>query len=91
VLEALARGVPVVSTRVGDAPRYYRLPALAGCCVAPDDPEALGLALAMVAESYEPMRRAFAENGEQLRAIHRDAPRTLLKLMADAGGGRPAR
>ena len=38
VLEALARGVPVISTRVGDAPRYYALPGLERFCVPPGDP-----------------------------------------------------
>ena len=39
VLEALARGIPVVSTRVGDAPRYYGDGELAACCVEPATPK----------------------------------------------------
>ena len=85
VLEALSRGVPVVSTRVGDAPGYYRLAALEGYCVEAGDPEAPALALAALAASYEPMRGAFAENAALLRAIHQEAPRVLLRLIADAG------
>jgi glycosyltransferase involved in cell wall biosynthesis len=91
VLEALARGVPVVSTRVGDAPSYYRQPVLESCCVAPGDAEAAARALDALAASYEPMRRAFAENAGELLAIHRQAPRVLLQLIADAGGRRASR
>jgi glycosyltransferase involved in cell wall biosynthesis len=89
VLEALARGVPVVSTRVGDAPRYYAAAALDRFCVPPGDPAALAGALADVAAGYEDHRRAFEENGARLRRVHRDAPRILMELIADAGA-RPA-
>lgn len=87
VLEALARGVPVVSTRVGDAPRYYRVPSLERFCVESEDADALGDALGRLAGSYEAHRRAFADNGRRLATIHRDAPRVLMELIAVAGRG----
>ena len=31
-------------------------------------------------------RRAFAENGARLRAVHRESPRILMELIGDAGG-----
>ena len=75
VLESLARGVPVVSTRVGDALRYYLTASLARWCVEPGDPEAAGRALDELAESYDEQRQAFAANGEQLLALpQRRAP-----------------
>lgn len=89
VLEALARGIPVVCTRVGDAPRYYGEPALERFCVGAGDPEALGAALAELATRYDEHRRAFADNARQLRAIHRDAARVLEELIAVAARGRP--
>jgi glycosyltransferase involved in cell wall biosynthesis len=85
VLEALARGVPVVSTRVGDAPRYYTLPDLERFCVPPGDPAALADATAAVAAGYDDHRRAFADNGAHLRAVHSESPRILMELIADAG------
>jgi glycosyltransferase involved in cell wall biosynthesis len=85
VLEALARGVPVISTRVGDAPRYYALPGLERFCVPPDDPASVAGATAAVAAGYDDHRRAFAENGARLRAVHRESPRILMELIADAG------
>jgi glycosyltransferase involved in cell wall biosynthesis len=88
VLEALARGVPVVSTRVGDAPGYYRVPGLERFCVAPRDPGALAAALDDMAESYDEHRGAFAENGRQLAAAHREAPRVLMQLIEHARPGR---
>ena len=91
VLEALARGVPVVSTRVGDAPRYYLTASLARWCVEPGDPAAAGRALDDLAESYDEQRRAFAANGRQLLATHSDAPRVLMELIAFAAGRQAAR
>jgi glycosyltransferase involved in cell wall biosynthesis len=87
VLEALARGVPVVSTRVGDAPGYYRAPSLARFCVASGDAEALSAALDELAADYAEHRRAFAGNGRQLAAAHREAPRVLMELIAAARAG----
>jgi glycosyltransferase involved in cell wall biosynthesis len=85
VLEALARGVPVISTRVGDAPRYYGLPELEPFCVPPGDPASLAGATAAVAAGYGEHRRAFAENGARLRVLHSESPRILMELIADAG------
>jgi glycosyltransferase involved in cell wall biosynthesis len=82
VLEALARGVPVVSTRVGDAPHYYRAPSLERFCVDAGNADALGHAMAELAGSYELHRRAFADNGRQLASIHRNAPEVLMELIA---------
>jgi glycosyltransferase involved in cell wall biosynthesis len=87
VLEALARGVPVVSTRVGDAPRYYRVPALERFCVEAGDAEASADAMAELAGGYGAHRRAFAANGSQLASIHHDAPRILMELIARARRG----
>ena len=86
VLEALARGVPVISTHVGDAPRYYSLPGLERFCVPPGDPAEVAGAAAALAVGYDGHRRAFAENGARLRAVHRESPRILMELIADAGG-----
>lgn len=86
VLEALARGLPVVSTRVGDAPRYYAHPGLERFCVAPGDPAMVADAAAAVAADFDAHRRAFAENGARLRAVHRESPRILMELIGDAGG-----
>jgi glycosyltransferase involved in cell wall biosynthesis len=85
VLESLARGVPVVSTRVGDAPRYYLTGALARWCVESGNPDAAGRALDELAASYEEQRQAFAVNGRELLAIHSHAPRVLMELIACAG------
>ena len=91
VLEALARGVPVVSTRVGDAPRYYLTASLARWCVEPGDPEAAGRALGELATSYDEHREEFAANGRTLLATHGDAPRVLMELIALAGSRQATR
>ena len=91
VLEALSRGVPVVSTRVGDAPRYYRADGLERFCVAPGDAGALADALDELASSASRWGPQFAVNGERLRAIHAEAPTILEELIAAAGRGRPIR
>jgi glycosyltransferase involved in cell wall biosynthesis len=84
LLEALARGVPAVSTRVGDAPRYLLEPSLARFCVAAGDAGALAAALGELAASYDEWRPVFAANGERLRAIHGQAAETLMELVAVA-------
>jgi glycosyltransferase involved in cell wall biosynthesis len=88
VLEALARGVPVVATQVGDAPGYYRVPGLERFCVPSGDPGAPAAALHDLASSYDERRGAFAENGRRLTVAHRDAPLVLMELIAHARGGR---
>jgi len=88
VLEALTRGVPVVSTQVGDAPAYYRVPGLERFCVPPGDPDAPAAALDDLAGAYEEHRGAFADNGRRLAASHREAPLVLMELIAHARAGR---
>jgi len=75
----------VISTRVGDAPRYYAHPGLERFCIAPGDPAMVADAAAAVVASYDEHRRAFAQNGARLRAVHRESPRILTELIADAG------
>jgi len=91
LLEALARGVPAVSTAVGDAPRYLLEPSLERFCVAPGDPDTLARALAELGGSYDRFRGGFAVNGERLRAIHGDAGHVLRELVALAGARRDGR
>jgi glycosyltransferase involved in cell wall biosynthesis len=90
VLEALARGIPVVSTRVGDAPRYYGDPELAGCCCAPGDAGAQAEALRRLAERYAPLRAAFAANGARLTELHGRSAAVLMQLIDEARGRRAA-
>jgi glycosyltransferase involved in cell wall biosynthesis len=90
LLEALARGVPAVSTDVGDASRYLTEPSLEPFCVPASDADALGAALAELADSYDRRRSVFAANGERLRALHGGAIDVLEELMAVAGA-RPER
>jgi alpha-1,6-mannosyltransferase len=87
LLEALARGVPAVTTRVGDAPRYLLDPELERFCVGVDGADALGGALAELARSYDDWRARFAANGERLRALHGGAAGVLEELIAGAGRG----
>jgi glycosyltransferase involved in cell wall biosynthesis len=91
LLEALARGVPAVTTRVGDAPRYLLEPALDRFCVGAADADALGGALAELAASYDEWRARFAANGERLRALHGGAADVLTELIAVAGARRDGR
>jgi glycosyltransferase involved in cell wall biosynthesis len=84
ILEPLARGIPVVSTRVGDAPAHYASSALRALCVAPDDPEAAASAILELASSYQRYREQFAANGRSLRARHRSGPERLSRLLETA-------
>ena len=88
LLEALSRGVPAVTTAVGDAPRYLVDPALARFCVPCGDADALGGALAALGEGYDDWRARFAANGERLRALHGRAADVLEELIAVARDGR---
>ena len=81
VLEALSRGIPTVSTRVGDAPTYYVSPSLQGLCVPAQDPPAIAAALADIASSYDRYRREFTANAEMLRARHTDVGDDLVRLL----------
>ena len=71
VLEALSRGIPTVSTRVGDAPTYYVSAPLQNLCVPTQNPEAMAAALADIASSYDRCRREFTANaGDSSRSAH---------------------
>jgi glycosyltransferase involved in cell wall biosynthesis len=84
ILEPLARGVPVVSTRVGDAPAHYVLPSLSPCCVEPRDPEAAASAILELASAYPRYRKEFAANADRLRARHDKGPEQLARLLEEA-------
>jgi glycosyltransferase involved in cell wall biosynthesis len=84
VLEAMSRGIPTVSTRVGDAPSYYVLPSIRHLCVAPGDPEATATALLDLATSYDGYAREFAANGALLREAHAQAGEALVRLLSEA-------
>jgi glycosyltransferase involved in cell wall biosynthesis len=84
VLEALCRGIPTVSTRVGDAPAYYVRPAIRHLCVPPRDPEAVARALLDLAASYDAYRQEFTANAAALRGRHADAGSALATLAAGA-------
>lgn len=80
VLEPLARGVPVVSTRVGDAAGYYA-PGLRSFCVAPENPEAAAEAILTLASSYDRYRARFAANALELVRRHRDGAGRLAEVL----------
>ena len=84
VLEPLARGVPVVSTRVGDAPGYYER-GLRAFCVEPRDSEAAADAILALADSYDRYRERFAANAHQLVRLHRDGARRLAGVLEATG------
>ena len=52
MLEALSRGIPVVSTRVGDASRYYLSGSLGRFCVPAGDPDGIAAAIVELCSSY---------------------------------------
>jgi glycosyltransferase involved in cell wall biosynthesis len=83
VLEALCRGIPVVSTQVGDAPDYYLSPDLEQFCVPPRDPHALADALLALSASYDSASSAFAVNGPSLLERHAaEAADALIQVVA---------
>jgi len=84
VLEPLSRGVPVVCTRVGDAPLYYLHPALARFCVPSAHPDGTATAILELASSYERYSAAFSENANLLRASHRDGVEKFVSLIEAA-------
>jgi glycosyltransferase involved in cell wall biosynthesis len=84
VLEALSRGIPVVSTRVGDAPRYYLLGPLGRFCVAPGDPDAIAGAIIELCFSFRSYRADFDLNGQRLTAQHAEAPSVLARMIDEA-------
>ena len=80
VLEPLARGVPVVSTRVGDAAGYYA-PGLRSFSVAPENSEAAAEAILTLASSYDRYRVRFAANALELVRRHRDGAGRLAEVL----------
>ena len=84
VLEAMSRGIPTVSTRVGDAHSYYLAPSIQHLCVTPGDPEATARALLDLATSYDTYWNEFAANGALLRERHAQAGETLVRLLTEA-------
>ena len=84
VLEALSRGIPVVSTRVGDAPRYYATGQLGRFCVAAAEPGAIARAILELCSSYPSYRGDFGRNGQLLTARHAQAPSVLARLIDDS-------
>jgi glycosyltransferase involved in cell wall biosynthesis len=80
VLEPLARGVPVVSTRVGDAAGYYAA-GLRSFCVAPENSEAAAEAILTLASSYDRYRVRFAANALELVRRHRDGAGRLAEVL----------
>jgi glycosyltransferase involved in cell wall biosynthesis len=84
VLEALSRGIPTVSTRVGDAPSYYIAPSIHQLCVLPGHPEAMAAALLDLASSYDRYRTEFSANGALLRDRHAQAGEALARLLTEA-------
>jgi alpha-1,6-mannosyltransferase len=91
VLEALARGVPVVCTDVGESRRHFRVESVQRFCVASREPERLAAELSVLAAGYDGYRRAFAENGRRIRAAHGDAAERLEELIGHAANGRARR
>jgi glycosyltransferase involved in cell wall biosynthesis len=80
ILEPLSRGVPVVSTRVGDALGYYER-GLWPFCVEPRDPDAAAQAILVLAASYERYRRRFALNADELLRRHGEGAERLAELL----------
>jgi glycosyltransferase involved in cell wall biosynthesis len=89
VLEPLARGIPVVSTRVGDARSYYNR-LLEPLCVEPADAEAAAQAVLAVAFSYDRYRERFAANAHELLRRHRLGRERLASLVEAAAVGNGA-
>lgn len=87
ILEPLARGIPVVSTRVGDAMAHYARVSLRPCCVEPSDAAAAADALLRVAASYPLYREEFAANARILRARHACGPARLSAVLETAAFG----
>jgi glycosyltransferase involved in cell wall biosynthesis len=87
VLEPLARGIPVVATRVGDAPGYYGARSLEACCVEPGDPDAAAAAILKIAGSYDRYRGEFIANAGELRGLHSRGQARLGELVEAIAAG----
>lgn len=90
ILEPLARGIPVVSTQVGDALLHYTDTALHLFCVAPAEAQAAAFAILRLVTSYSRYRDLFAENAQVLRNRHRGGAQRLSMLLETAAFGEPA-
>ena len=89
ILEPLARGIPVVSTRVGDAPAHYVDGSLRSFCVDGADHNALAEAVLALASSYASRREEFAANADLLRARHARGQERLTALVQTSAFGGP--
>jgi glycosyltransferase involved in cell wall biosynthesis len=89
ILEPLARGIPVVSTRVGDAPAHYIDGSLRSFCVDGADHNALAEAVLALASSYSSRREEFAANADLLRARHARGQERLSALVQISAFGEP--
>jgi glycosyltransferase involved in cell wall biosynthesis len=87
ILEPLARGIPVVSTRVGDALAHYARVSLRPCCVEPSDTDAAAAAILRIAASYGLYREEFAANARILRTRHARGPERLTAVLETAAFG----
>jgi glycosyltransferase involved in cell wall biosynthesis len=86
LLEALSRGIPAVSTQVGDAANYYSDPALERFCVSARDAGAIAERMLELLGSYGRHRPAFAANGLLLRTRHREGIGRLASLIESVVG-----
>jgi glycosyltransferase involved in cell wall biosynthesis len=84
ILEPLSRGIPVISTSVGDAPRHYISRTLRSFCVEPGDVEAAAAAILKLAAAYDRHRDEFEANGRLLQARHRRGRAYLVSLVESA-------
>jgi glycosyltransferase involved in cell wall biosynthesis len=89
MLEPLARGIPVVSTRVGDAPAHYADSALRLFCVDPADAQRAAFAILRLVMSYARYRDLFAANAQVLRTRHGGGAQRLSMLLETAAFGEP--
>jgi glycosyltransferase involved in cell wall biosynthesis len=87
MLEPLARGIPVVSTRVGDAPVHYADSSLRMFCVDPTDAQAAAFAILRLVTSYARCRERFAANARVLRTRHCGGAQRLNTLLETAASG----
>ena len=81
ILEPLSRGIPVVSTAVGDAPRHYVASSLRSFCVEPGDVDGAATAILELAAAYDRYRDEFAANGRLLQSRHRRGRAYLASLV----------
>ena len=80
MLEPLARGIPVVTTAVGDIGRHLG-DDLMRFTAPPGDPEALGNAIIRLCDGYDEAVPVFAGNRDRLIEHHRRGPDTLSGLI----------